>query len=137
MGGDTHNNLLIVNANDILISKKYDFTQSIQELIIRELWISSTSNLHKTLYKDCCFKSRTTKDSILGTLLHFNDLGCNLNDLYFINPSWLCQMMARVVTVKEVNPFISERGVLSKTDCIKLFPDKSSYTAEFFEQYFR
>jgi serine/threonine protein kinase len=38
-----------------------------------------------------------------GILLHYEDP--SLSDLYFINPQWLCTMLACVVTVQEKNPF--------------------------------
>ena len=38
-----------------------------------------------------------------GILLHFDD--SLLSDLYFVNPQWLCSMLANVVTVQERNPF--------------------------------
>ena len=38
-----------------------------------------------------------------GILLHFDD--SLLSDLYFVNPQWLCSLMADVVTVQERNPF--------------------------------
>lgn len=39
-----------------------------------------------------------------GILLHYEDSSL-LNDLYFINPQWLCSMLAKLITVKEYNPF--------------------------------
>ena len=41
-----------------------------------------------------------------GILLHYPEKALNLNNLYFIDPGWLCCMMAQVVTVKQINPFI-------------------------------
>ena len=41
--------------------------------------------------------------SLPGILLHFDD--SLLSDLYFVNPQWLCSMLANVVTVQERNPF--------------------------------
>uniref|UniRef100_A0A1I8FGG9 COR domain-containing protein n=1 Tax=Macrostomum lignano TaxID=282301 RepID=A0A1I8FGG9_9PLAT len=37
-----------------------------------------------------------------GVLLHFDDSTYRLNNLYFIDPQWLCRMMAQIVTVKEI-----------------------------------
>ncbi|XP_065648792.1 leucine-rich repeat serine/threonine-protein kinase 1 isoform X2 [Hydra vulgaris] len=48
-----------------------------------------------------------------GTLLHFDDP--NLSDLYFINPQWLCDMLAHIITVKSVNPCI-KNGLLKISD---------------------
>ena len=39
----------------------------------------------------------------IGILLHFED--SLLSDLYFVNPQWLCSMLASVVAVQEKNPF--------------------------------
>eukprot|EP00117_Sycon_ciliatum_P037701 scpid3967/ scgid3954/ Leucine-rich repeat serine/threonine-protein kinase 1; Leucine-rich repeats, ras-like domain, kinase protein 1; PARK8-related kinase len=44
-----------------------------------------------------------------GVLLHFDD--SRLKDFYFIDPQWLCDVLARVVTVREVMPF-SKDGIL-------------------------
>ena len=39
-----------------------------------------------------------------GIILHFKDSNL-LNDLYFINPQWLCSMLAKLITVREYNPY--------------------------------
>ncbi|XP_070559105.1 leucine-rich repeat serine/threonine-protein kinase 2-like isoform X2 [Ptychodera flava] len=49
-----------------------------------------------------------------GVLLHYDDPALHLRDLYFIDPQWLCKMMAKIVTVKEINPFIDNNGVMKK-----------------------
>ena len=48
-----------------------------------------------------------------GILLHYDDPA--LRDLYFVDPQWLCDMLAHVVTVRSVNPFI-KNGVLKISD---------------------
>ena len=40
-----------------------------------------------------------------GVLLHYDD--SLLRDLYFLDPQWLCDMLAHVVTIREVNPHIN------------------------------
>lgn len=56
---------------------------------------------------------------VAGVLLHYDDP--LLRDLYFLDPQWLCDMLAHVVTVREVNPHInngkrqlSEHAVLGR-----------------------
>ncbi|XP_057306115.1 leucine-rich repeat serine/threonine-protein kinase 2-like isoform X1 [Hydractinia symbiolongicarpus] len=71
-----------------------------------------------------------------GSLLHFDDISCNLSHLYFIDPQWLCKMMARVVTVKEINPYIDEFGIMLKENAVHLFPERT-YPKEFLDRYFR
>ena len=39
-----------------------------------------------------------------GILLHYEDSSL-LSDLYFVDPQWLCSMLAKVVTVEQRNPF--------------------------------
>jgi GTPase SAR1 family protein len=38
-----------------------------------------------------------------GVLLHYED--STLKDLYFLDPQWLCDMLAHVVTIREINPY--------------------------------
>ena len=59
----------------------------------------------------------------IGTLLHYDDRSHNLNELYFVDPRWLCDMMAKVVTIKEENPYI-RKGILKRGDIPFLFKDK-------------
>ena len=40
-----------------------------------------------------------------------------LNTLYFIDPSWLCEMLSLVVTVRERNPFVLD-GYIKKNDLL-------------------
>ena len=48
----------------------------------------------------------------IGVLLHYPDSTLQLRDFYFIDPGWLCRMMAQVITVKQINPFVSKEGVI-------------------------
>ena len=53
--------------------------------------------------KICSKLSFISSLPLSGILLHYDD--SLLNDLYFVNPQWLCSLMADVVTVQERNPF--------------------------------
>jgi leucine-rich repeat kinase 2 len=44
-----------------------------------------------------------------GTLLHYDDIQSNLSDLYFVDPQWLCSLMARIITLKQLT--IISKGV--------------------------
>ncbi|XP_065057929.1 leucine-rich repeat serine/threonine-protein kinase 1-like isoform X2 [Rhopilema esculentum] len=48
-----------------------------------------------------------------GILLHFD--GPALENLYFVDPQWLCDMLANVITTRDVNPLI-RNGVLRIED---------------------
>ncbi|XP_071107767.1 leucine-rich repeat serine/threonine-protein kinase 1-like [Haliotis cracherodii] len=53
-----------------------------------------------------------------GVLFHYEDL--SLKDLYFLDPQWLCDQLAKVVTIKEINRFAS-RGIMKIKNLELLF----------------
>ena len=69
----------------------------------------------------------------LGTMLHYDERASGLSDLYFTDPCWLSDMMAKVVTVRERNPYISG-GLLLRSDVPQLFKDER-FPQELFDQY--
>lgn len=72
----------------------------------------------------------------IGTILHYNDPNQDLKDLYFISPSWLCQLMAKIITVKAAHNFF-KNGIL-ETKCIKLIiGDVEEFPPKFYEKYMR
>ncbi len=60
---------------------------------------------------------------IAGILLHYDDV--NLQDIYFLDPQWLCDMLASVVTIREVNCLPKsgrhhyDIGYVCLTSCVK------------------
>ena len=69
----------------------------------------------------------------VGSLLHYDDRSHNLHELYFVEPRWLCDMMSKVVTIKERNPFV-KKGILYSKDIPMLFRDEI-FPWKYFEQY--
>ena len=69
----------------------------------------------------------------VGSFLHYDDRGHNLHELYFVDPRWLCNMMSKVVTIKERNSFV-KNGILYSKDIPMLFKDRQ-FPWQFFEQY--
>ncbi|KAL9897903.1 leucine-rich repeat kinase isoform 1-T1 [Glossina fuscipes fuscipes] len=53
-----------------------------------------------------------------GVILHYDD--ATLRDYYFLDPQWLCDMLAHVVTVREINPF-ARTGIMKLEDLNLLF----------------
>ncbi|XP_075989581.1 leucine-rich repeat kinase isoform X2 [Anticarsia gemmatalis] len=53
-----------------------------------------------------------------GVLLHYDD--ATLKELYFLKPQWLCDVLAHVVTVREINPFASN-GIMKIDDLAHVF----------------
>ena len=46
-----------------------------------------------------------------GVLLHYDDVKSKLSQLFFLDPEWLCSLMAQIITVTEVNPLVDRQGV--------------------------
>ncbi|XP_071051470.1 leucine-rich repeat serine/threonine-protein kinase 1 isoform X2 [Onthophagus taurus] len=57
-----------------------------------------------------------------GVLLHYDD--ATLKDLYFLDPQWLCDMLAHVVTIREINPF-ARTGIMKLEDLKHIFKASS------------
>ena len=69
----------------------------------------------------------------VGSLLHYDDWSHNLHELYFVDPCWLYDMMSKVVTVKQQNPFV-KNGILYSKDIPLLFKDVQ-FPWKYFEQF--
>lgn len=68
------------------------------------------------------FIALTTR-SFLGVLLHYDD--ATLKDMYFLDPQWLCDILAHVITIREINPFA--KNGLMKTDDLKILFKSSTF----------
>jgi len=64
-------------------------------------------------------------------LLHYDDP--LLRDLYFLDPQWLCDMLAHVVTIREVNPHMNN-GVMKRSDLSQIFRSER-FPANLMSQY--
>ena len=69
-----------------------------------------------------------------GVLLHYNDHLRGLNNLYFIDPIWLADMLAEVVTVPERQSFV-HNGILKESNVAFIFRDNRRFPSKFFHQY--
>ena len=69
----------------------------------------------------------------VGALLHYDDRKNNLDDLYFVDPRWLCNHMSTIVTVQQRNPYV-EQGILRSKNIPLLFKDKR-FPNKYFNQY--
>ena len=49
-----------------------------------------------------------------GVLLHYDDIKSNLSDLYFLDPQWLCSIMSKVITIKQLT-------MISKGVCVCMY----------------
>ncbi|XP_003425729.1 leucine-rich repeat serine/threonine-protein kinase 1 [Nasonia vitripennis] len=62
-----------------------------------------------------------------GIILHYDD--ATLKDLYFLDPQWLCDMLAHVVTIREINPF-ARSGIMKLDDIQHVFKSSTISTAD-------
>ena len=69
----------------------------------------------------------------VGALLHYDDRKHNLDDLYFVDPCWLCDLMSTIVTIKERNPYVKQ-GILRSKNIPLVFKDKR-FPYDYFNQY--
>ncbi|KAI6646528.1 Leucine-rich repeat serine/threonine-protein kinase 2-like [Oopsacas minuta] len=70
-----------------------------------------------------------------GKLLYYDDPNSGLNELVFVNPQWLCNMMANIITIKTKNPFVSN-GLMEVRHFYNLFKGQSTeFPSEYFDCY--
>ena len=71
----------------------------------------------------------------IGSLLHFDDHRHSLDDLYFVNPQWLCKLMSTVVTVEDRNEYV-DNGIITRDHLQELFRRAGGdYSEQFIDQY--
>ncbi|CAH1797193.1 unnamed protein product [Owenia fusiformis] len=69
-----------------------------------------------------------------GVLLHFNEELRGLNSLFFIDPCWFAEMLAKIITIDGVHTFV-QGGILKKSDAAQhLFKD-GRFPAKLLPQY--
>ncbi|XP_066490091.1 leucine-rich repeat serine/threonine-protein kinase 2 isoform X1 [Tiliqua scincoides] len=72
-----------------------------------------------------------------GVLLHFQDPALQLRDLYFVDPKWLCKIMAQILTVKVEGFPKYPKGIIKRSDVEKFLLTKSRFPKTYMSQYFR
>uniref|UniRef100_A0A8D2LCR7 non-specific serine/threonine protein kinase n=1 Tax=Varanus komodoensis TaxID=61221 RepID=A0A8D2LCR7_VARKO len=72
-----------------------------------------------------------------GVLLHFQDPALQLRDLYFVDPKWLCKIMAQILTVKAEGFPKYPKGIIKRSDVEKFLLKKSRFPKIYMYQYFK
>ncbi|XP_074937446.1 leucine-rich repeat serine/threonine-protein kinase 2 isoform X1 [Phalacrocorax aristotelis] len=72
-----------------------------------------------------------------GVLLHFQDPALQLRDLYFVDPKWLCKIMAQILTVKVEGFCKYPKGIVKRSDVEKFLLKKSKFPKIYMSQYFK
>ncbi|KAM5251671.1 leucine-rich repeat serine/threonine-protein kinase 2 isoform 1-T1 [Hipposideros larvatus] len=72
-----------------------------------------------------------------GVLLHFQDPALQLSNLYFVEPKWLCKIMAQILTVKVEGYPKHPKGIISRRDVEKFLSKKKRFPKNYMLQYFK
>ncbi|XP_067420530.1 leucine-rich repeat serine/threonine-protein kinase 2 [Emydura macquarii macquarii] len=72
-----------------------------------------------------------------GVLLHFQDPALQLRDLYFVDPKWLCKIMAQILMVKVEGFPKYPKGIIKRSDVEKFLLNKSRFPKIYISQYFK
>ncbi|CAJ0926543.1 unnamed protein product [Ranitomeya imitator] len=72
-----------------------------------------------------------------GVLLHFEDPALQLRDLYFVDPEWLCKIMAQILTVKVEGCHRYPKGIIHCLDVEKFLFKKKKFPENYILQYFK
>ncbi|NXO52619.1 LRRK2 kinase, partial [Aramus guarauna] len=72
-----------------------------------------------------------------GVLLHFQDPALQLRDLYFVDPKWLCKIMAQILTVKVEGFSKYPKGIIKRSDVEKFLLKRSKFPKIYMSQYFK
>ncbi|XP_029473217.1 leucine-rich repeat serine/threonine-protein kinase 2 isoform X2 [Rhinatrema bivittatum] len=72
-----------------------------------------------------------------GVLLHFEDPALQLGDLYFVDPQWLCNIMAQILTVNVAGFPRRPKGIIQRSDVEKFLSQKSRFPKNYMSQYFK
>ena len=103
--------------------------------------IMHTAEFQK-MVRDCNFVDIQDDDELctvtrflheVGSLVHYEDHKHNLDDLYFVDPCWLCDLMSKVVTIKEQNLYVKQ-GILRSKHIPLVFKHRQ-FPDEYFGQY--
>ncbi|XP_014461960.3 leucine-rich repeat serine/threonine-protein kinase 2 isoform X1 [Alligator mississippiensis] len=72
-----------------------------------------------------------------GVLLHFQDPALQLRDLYFVDPKWLCKIMAQILTMKVEGISKYPKGIIKRSDVETFLLKKSRFPKIYMSQYFK
>ncbi|KAK3770733.1 hypothetical protein RRG08_011777 [Elysia crispata] len=127
------------------IPRKYLLLQSIiRELAFERLKLDKEPVLNRSKYT-LCVQNKMMEHGVTfrdveeleqatrflhenGVLFHYDDLP--LKDLFFLDPQWLCDQLAKVITVKEINNF-AQRGVMRLKSLEFLFKSARSQIGDY------
>ncbi|KAE8616189.1 hypothetical protein XENTR_v10008739 [Xenopus tropicalis] len=72
-----------------------------------------------------------------GVLLHFEDPALQLRDLYFVDPQWLCKIIAQILTVRADGCQKYPKGIIHCNDVERFLEKKKKFPKNYMSQYFK
>ena len=101
--------------------------------MVFKFWISKHLRYNIVLKKNKLSISAASFLHENGVLLHFNDPLRELNTLFFIDPSWLCDMLSLVVAIRERNPYV-KKGYMQKSHLMSILMKSPRLPEKFIPQ---
>ena len=104
-----------------------------QPILHYEQFKNLVDQMNLGIHSDTELRTATNFLRDVGTLLHYDDKRHNLHELYFIDPHWLCKMMARVVNPELGLQRKIRNGILQRQEILSIL--SSPGLERYVEQY--
>ena len=112
-------------STDSLDSIEYDLerTKEIFEgtiPILTRVQISKLCEEYEIELDDLELESALLFLARVGIVLHFDDTRAGLNELFFIDPTWVCRTISDIVLSNEVKLYVEESGFITNEKLVEL-----------------
>ena len=112
-------------STDSLDSIEYDLDRSRQIFegtvpILTRVQISNLCQEYGIELEDIELESALLFLARVGIILHFDDSRAGLNELFFIDPTWVCRTISDIVLSDEVKDFVEESGFITSDKLVEL-----------------
>ena len=110
-----------------------------QSILHYEQFKNLVEQMNLGIHTDAELRTATIFLRDVGTLLHYDDKRHNLHELYFIDPHWLCKLMARVVSPEMGAQKHIRNGILQKHEILRILgsPGSEKYVQQYLTLLYR